>query len=67
MKTTSMDAPITLGLPLDQPEPPAECGVCAALVRQRQEASARGDMSRVTDCNVEIRNHHDVPPRSRRR
>ncbi|MFC9911054.1 hypothetical protein [Streptomyces sp. NPDC059862] len=61
-----MDEPITLGLPLDAPEPPVGCGVCQALARQRAEAAARGDLSRVSDCNVEIRNHHE-PQRRRSR
>lgn len=66
MKTT-MDKPITLGLPLDQPEPPADCGVCQALARQRAEAARRGDQSRVSDYNVEIRNHHVESQRRRPR
>lgn len=55
---TDMDPPITLGLPLDAPDPPADCGVCVALARQRTDAARAGDRSRVSDCNVEIRNHH---------
>lgn len=55
---TDMDPPITLGLPLDEPEPPANCGVCTALARQRADAARAGDRSRVSDYNVEIRNHH---------
>ncbi|MDH2389699.1 hypothetical protein QCN29_13015 [Streptomyces sp. HNM0663] len=38
-----------------------ECGGRAALVRQRAEAAALGDCSKVTECNVEIRNHADRP------
>lgn len=53
-----MDPSPVLGLPLDEPDPPADCGVCHALDRQRSAAAASGDMSRVSDCNVEIRNHH---------
>lgn len=63
---TTMDPPPLLGLPPDEPVPPPDCGVCAALVRQRAEARARGDLSRVSDYNVEIRNHHR-PPRLKRR
>lgn len=62
---TTMDSPVTLGMPLDDPEPPAGCGVCAALVVQRSEARARDDLSRVSDLNIEIRNHHQ--PRAKRR
>lgn len=66
MKTpTEMDSPPVLGLPLPDPTPPADCGVCAALVRQRAEARARDDGSRVSDLNVEIRAHHT--PRQKRR
>ncbi|MEH0627891.1 hypothetical protein [Streptomyces stelliscabiei] len=63
---TMPEPPVTLGPPLEEPTPPAECGVCAALVRQRAEARARGDLSRVSDFNVEIRAHHE-PRRKRRR
>lgn len=59
---TNMDAPITLGLPLNDPEPPPDCEVCEALARQRVEATRAGDRSRVSDCNVEIRNHHPADP-----
>jgi len=52
-----------LGPPLDPPLARPDCAVCQALVRQRAEAAARGDHSRVTDCNVEIRNHHTGPRR----
>lgn len=56
MKTT-MDPPITLNLPLDPPTPARGCGVCGALARQRAQALEDGDLSRATDCSVEIRNH----------
>lgn len=65
VRKTTMDPPVILGLPHDEPIPPADCGVCAALARQRTEARARGDMSGVSDFNVEIRNHH--PARQKRR
>jgi hypothetical protein len=60
-----MDPPLTLGLPRGEPIPPDDCGVCAALAKERAAAKGRGDMSRVSDLNVEIRNHH--PRRKRRR
>lgn len=63
---TTMGPPVTLELPPEEPVPPADCGVCAALVKQRAEARARDDLSRVSDLNVEIRAHH-VPRRKRRR
>jgi hypothetical protein len=62
---TTMDPPVTLGLPPDEPVPPGDCGVCAALAKQRAEARGQGDMSKVSDLNVEIRNHHQ--PRRKRR
>ncbi|WP_200309347.1 hypothetical protein [Streptomyces adelaidensis] len=65
MKTT-MDPPVHLALPLDEPESPLDCGVCAALVEQRGEAADRGDLSRVTDLNVEIRNHHSARRKRRK-
>ncbi|MFF8531013.1 hypothetical protein ACF07B_03310 [Streptomyces sp. NPDC015532] len=40
-----------------EPEPSAGCDVCRALDTQRTEARARGDLSRVTDINIEIRRH----------
>jgi hypothetical protein len=52
-----MDEPARLALPLEPPAPKPGCGVCAALGRQRAEAEATGDMSKASDCNVEIRNH----------
>lgn len=51
--------------PLDLPDPteyleavPIEgCKICAALDKQRAEARAAGDFSKVSDCNVEIHLH----------
>jgi hypothetical protein len=63
---TSPEPTVTLGLPLAEPVPPADCGVCAALVKQRTEARSRGDLSKVSDLNVEIRNHHQPRPKRRR-
>jgi hypothetical protein len=63
---TDLDPPITLGPRFDDPEPPADCGVCTALDRQRTEAAAGGDMPRVSALNVEIRNHHQMRPLRRR-
>jgi hypothetical protein len=54
-----MDPAVELPLPEAPPpaEPAAGCDVCAALVKQREEARARGNHSAVVDCNVELRNH----------
>jgi hypothetical protein len=67
VQKTTMDPPVGLGLPGKEPRPPAGCGVCAALVKERAEAKGRGDMSRVSDLNVEIRNHHQPRRRKARR
>ncbi|MFF3409508.1 hypothetical protein ACFYW8_25535 [Streptomyces sp. NPDC002742] len=64
-QTTMDDGLIGLPLPLDQPEPAADCQVCAALARQRAKAEASGDWSKVSDCNIEIRGHRS--PHRRRR
>ncbi|MEU6082919.1 hypothetical protein [Streptomyces sp. NPDC047108] len=51
-------APVELPLGLEpDPTPTAGCGVCLALDGQRTEARMRGDFSRVSDLNIEIRNH----------
>jgi hypothetical protein len=39
------------------PTPKPGCDVCASLGRQREQARRIGDMSTVTDCNVEINRH----------
>nr|WP_079056270.1 hypothetical protein [Streptomyces caeruleatus] len=50
--------PVELPLRLDgTPKSAPDCDVCQALDRQRSEARAKGDMSRVSDCNIELRNH----------
>lgn len=60
-----MESPVDLPLPLDWPKPKPHCGVCGALARQRAEAAAARDYSKVSDCNIEIREH--ASPHSRRR
>lgn len=40
-----------------EPVPNFGCDVCASLGRQREEARAAGDLSAVSDCNVEINKH----------
>ncbi|GHF57796.1 hypothetical protein GCM10018783_28970 [Streptomyces griseosporeus] len=54
---TFQEQPFSLPLPLDRPEPAAGCGVCRALAKQRAAAERVGNLSGVSDCNVEIRNH----------
>ena len=54
---TTMTGPIDLPLPLIEPTPVAGCDVCGALVRAREEARQNGDLSKVTDFNIEMRSH----------
>lgn len=63
--TTTTSPPVDLPLPAEWPRPRPRCGVCASLARQRTEAAAAGDFSKVSDCNVEIREH--AAPHRRRR
>jgi hypothetical protein len=58
---TTIDPLIKLGFPIEDATPPADCKVCRALVAQRKAAAELGDRTKVTDCNVEIRNHHRPP------
>lgn len=52
-----MTPPVHLPEPTLEPTPMPGCGVCAALVKQREAARQRGDFSAVSDANVELRNH----------
>lgn len=54
---TTMGRPVHLPVPPDPPEPAEGCDVCAALVKQRAEARARGDFSAASDRNVELAAH----------
>lgn len=64
-RQTTMDPPVTLELPPEDPAPPTNCARCARLVQERADARADGDLSRVSDMNVTIRAHH--PPRRKQR
>ncbi len=64
MHQTTMSGPVHLALPLLEPTPVDGCDVCTALAEQRAQARARGDMSRVADCNVEITRHRHEKARS---
>ncbi|WP_330332698.1 hypothetical protein OHS33_25295 [Streptomyces sp. NBC_00536] len=55
--TTTMDPPVHLSLPRKPPVPAPGCAVCVALVEQRTAAREAGDMSAVSDCNVELAAH----------
>ncbi|WP_200307372.1 hypothetical protein [Streptomyces adelaidensis] len=57
MQQTTPSPPVHLPLPPPPPKPAPGCDICAALVRQRQDARDRGDLSAATDADVEIRNH----------
>ncbi|GGN49953.1 hypothetical protein GCM10011579_004230 [Streptomyces albiflavescens] len=57
-RTTYPGPPVELPLRLDADPPPgAGCDVCDALDRERIEAQGKGDMSKVSDINIEIRSH----------
>ncbi|GAA2933826.1 hypothetical protein [Streptomyces enissocaesilis] len=61
---TYLGPPVELPLRLDaDPSPQPGCDVCGALAAERGEARAVGDMSKVSDVNVEIRQH----PHAKRR
>jgi hypothetical protein len=47
------------------PEPVPGCDVCGALAIERSEARRRGDLSKVSDVNVEIRKHPHAKRRRR--
>lgn len=56
--TTYPSPPVELPLRLEgDPHPAPGCDVCGALSGERSEARAAGNMSKVSDVNVEIRNH----------
>lgn len=52
-----MDPPVHLAFPPTPPAPEPGCGVCAALAEQRTAARGDGDLSAVSDCNVELAAH----------
>ncbi|MDG4857745.1 hypothetical protein P8605_06170 [Streptomyces sp. T-3] len=54
MPSPQAELPLTGEL---EPVPVDSCDVCAALGKQREEARRAGDMTAVTDCNVELRRH----------
>lgn len=63
--TTYPSPPVELPLRLHSDPPPvSDCDVCQALNGERAEARAKSDLSKVSDVNVEIRNH---PHNGRRR
>ncbi len=68
MDNKVMPGPVYLTDPMAalEPIPNFGCKVCAALGRQRDEARRIGDMTSVTDCNVEIRLHPHAKREARR-
>ncbi|MFE2044297.1 hypothetical protein ACFXAZ_25910 [Streptomyces sp. NPDC059477] len=52
--------PVTLGMPLPPPQPPANCQHCAELMRERAQAIAERDGSRASDLAVLIDRHHPL-------
>ncbi|AZQ39646.1 hypothetical protein EJ357_44610 [Streptomyces cyaneochromogenes] len=57
MNKTTMAEPVHVGLPEAEPVPVDGCDVCGALAREREQARRDGDLSKVTDLNVEMRTH----------
>lgn len=57
MKTYGQSPVEPTPLPTCAPTGHPDCDVCGALIEQREQARGRADMSRVSDCNVEIRRH----------
>ncbi|MEV7415282.1 hypothetical protein [Streptomyces sp. NPDC089919] len=55
--TISGPEPVHLTAPAAPARAVPGCDVCEALVKQRGEGYEAGDMSAVSDCNVELRNH----------
>nr|WP_073762584.1 hypothetical protein [Streptomyces sp. CB02923] len=56
--TTYPGPPVELPLRLGHdPDPEPGCGVCGALAGEREEARRKGNLSKVSDVNVEIRQH----------
>ncbi|AJT64871.1 hypothetical protein T261_3201 [Streptomyces lydicus] len=53
-------------VPVPEPEPVAGCDVCTALAGQRAAARAVRDLTKVIDCNIEMRSHPH-PKRGARR
>jgi hypothetical protein len=65
--STNLDEPVPVHLPEPVPDPDPEpgCDVCGALAEQRRTAKRDGNLTRVTDINIELRNHgtrHDRKP-----
>lgn len=57
MTTMDLPAPVHLPMPTEPPARAHGCGVCTALGEQTGGSATAGDLSHVTDRNVEIRNH----------
>lgn len=56
--TTYPSPPVELPLSLEgDPPPVGGCDVCQALSEERSRAQTKGDLSKVSDVNVEIRQH----------
>ncbi|MEU5024726.1 hypothetical protein [Streptomyces milbemycinicus] len=54
---TPISPPAHLSLASDVPSPAKGCGVCAALVKQRDVAAKNSNVITVQNCNDELRNH----------
>lgn len=60
---TVQEEPIDLGEPNKDAVPAKDCKICAALVKQRDEARRVFNWSKASDCNIEIFLHpHEGRP-----
>lgn len=57
VQQTTPEPSITLPDPTRPPRPAPNCGVCAALEKQRAGYQQAGKIRKATECEVEIRNH----------
>ena len=60
MNTTSVS--YMLQPPSVPPAPVPGCAACEDIARRRAQAQADGDYSRVSDCNIRMRRHHEPIP-----
>ncbi|WP_411574085.1 hypothetical protein [Streptomyces fradiae] len=54
---TDMDDAVHLSTPIREPVPVEGCTTCAELAARREAGRRGGDLSAVSDRNVEIRRH----------
>ncbi|MFI6661514.1 hypothetical protein ACIBL8_39040 [Streptomyces sp. NPDC050523] len=60
---TTHTGPVHVGLPEPEPKPVGGCDACCALYREREAVRRDGNLSKVTDCNIAMRSHHQAAER----